>query len=112
MAFEWLCILKQLAGFDWNVCTLEITVIMEITCLLVWLLVTARYILCFVHKFVLILPIIYSFFSACVNCVRWSCGGKYLATGGDDKLIMIWQMARYIKYTNVIRIRITITANN
>ncbi|RMX49932.1 hypothetical protein pdam_00018431 [Pocillopora damicornis] len=31
---------------------------------------------------------------ACVNCVRWSCGGKYLATGGDDKLIMIWQMAR------------------
>lgn len=38
-------------------------------------------------------------FSACVNCVRWSCGGKYLATGGDDKLIMIWQMARYIKET-------------
>jgi len=34
-----------------------------------------------------------------VNCVRWSCGGKYLATGGDDKLIMIWQMARYIKET-------------
>ena len=33
-------------------------------------------------------------FSACVNSVRWSCGGKYLATGGDDKLIMIWQMAR------------------
>jgi len=33
---------------------------------------------------------------ACVNCVRWSCGGKYLATGGDDKLIMIWQMARYL----------------
>ncbi|KAM7452000.1 hypothetical protein ABFA07_000600 [Porites harrisoni] len=32
---------------------------------------------------------------ACVNSVRWSCGGKYLATGGDDKLIMIWQMARY-----------------
>lgn len=34
-------------------------------------------------------------FLACVNSVRWSCGGKYLATGGDDKLIMIWQMARY-----------------
>jgi len=33
---------------------------------------------------------------ACVNSVRWSCGGKYLATGGDDKLIMIWQMARYL----------------
>ena len=36
-----------------------------------------------------------SIFLACVNSVRWSCGGKYLATGGDDKLIMIWQMARY-----------------
>lgn len=36
---------------------------------------------------------------ACVNCVRWSCGGKYLATGGDDKLIMIWQMARYLAPT-------------
>ncbi|XP_068748339.1 protein HIRA-like [Montipora capricornis] len=36
---------------------------------------------------------------ACVNCVRWSCSGKYLATGGDDKLIMIWQMARYLAPT-------------
>lgn len=27
---------------------------------------------------------------ACVNSVRWSNGGKYLASGGDDKLIMVW----------------------
>lgn len=31
----------------------------------------------------------------CVNCVRWSTDGKYLASGGDDKVIMIWQIARY-----------------
>lgn len=29
---------------------------------------------------------------ACVNCVRWSNNGKYLASGGDDKLIMVWQI--------------------
>ncbi|XP_041977561.1 protein HIRA homolog [Aricia agestis] len=27
---------------------------------------------------------------ACVNCVRWSNGGKYLASGGDDRLVMVW----------------------
>ncbi|KAK3084278.1 hypothetical protein FSP39_010934 [Pinctada imbricata] len=32
---------------------------------------------------------------ACVNCVRWSNSGKSLASGGDDKLIMIWQTSRY-----------------
>eukprot|EP00058_Branchiostoma_floridae_P013517 XP_002599005.1 hypothetical protein BRAFLDRAFT_221740 [Branchiostoma floridae] len=32
---------------------------------------------------------------ACVNCVRWSSDGRYLASGGDDKLIMIWQTGRY-----------------
>ncbi|XP_002732568.2 protein HIRA [Saccoglossus kowalevskii] len=33
---------------------------------------------------------------ACVNSVRWSMNGKYLASGGDDKLIMIWQfIGRY-----------------
>lgn len=28
---------------------------------------------------------------SCVNCVRWSCNGEYLATGSDDKLVMIWR---------------------
>ena len=31
---------------------------------------------------------------ACVNCVRWSNNGKYLASAGDDKIIMIWQASR------------------
>ena len=30
--------------------------------------------------------------NACVNCVRWSHSGKYLASGGDDKAIMIWKL--------------------
>lgn len=29
---------------------------------------------------------------ACVNCVRWSNGGKYLASGGDDRLVMVWAL--------------------
>lgn len=29
---------------------------------------------------------------ACVNIVRWSCEGHLLASGGDDKLIMIWKL--------------------
>lgn len=34
---------------------------------------------------------------ACVNSVRWSSSGKYLASGGDDKVIMIWTIgARYV----------------
>ncbi|EEB17160.1 HIRA protein, putative [Pediculus humanus corporis] len=28
---------------------------------------------------------------SCVNCVRWNHSGKFLASGGDDKLIMIWK---------------------
>ncbi|KAK9501098.1 hypothetical protein O3M35_002210 [Rhynocoris fuscipes] len=31
---------------------------------------------------------------ACVNCVRWSGSGKYLASGGDDKLVMIWTVSK------------------
>ncbi|KAL5468908.1 hypothetical protein EMCRGX_G030058 [Ephydatia muelleri] len=29
---------------------------------------------------------------ACVNCVRWSHDGKWLASCGDDALVMIWQI--------------------
>lgn len=28
----------------------------------------------------------------CVNVVRWSCQGHLLASGGDDKLVMIWKL--------------------
>ncbi|KAI0209772.1 Protein HIRA [Lamellibrachia satsuma] len=38
---------------------------------------------------------------ACVNSVRWSYSGKYLASGGDDKLIMIWQTSRYTGASSV-----------
>ncbi|CAL4066649.1 unnamed protein product [Meganyctiphanes norvegica] len=31
----------------------------------------------------------------CVNCVRWSRGGRYLASAGDDKVIIIWQLSSY-----------------
>jgi WD40 repeat protein len=27
----------------------------------------------------------------CVNSVKWSHNGQYLASGADDKLVMIWQ---------------------
>ncbi|CAH0748517.1 unnamed protein product [Diatraea saccharalis] len=30
---------------------------------------------------------------ACVNCVRWSNAGKYLASGGDDRLVMVWGLS-------------------
>uniref|UniRef100_A0A6Q2XET0 Protein HIRA n=1 Tax=Esox lucius TaxID=8010 RepID=A0A6Q2XET0_ESOLU len=33
---------------------------------------------------------------ACVNCVRWSNNGQYLASGGDDKLVMVWKRATFI----------------
>jgi len=32
--------------------------------------------------------------SGCVNCLRWSNSGRYLASGADDKCIMIWQLGR------------------
>uniref|UniRef100_A0A672S3B9 Protein HIRA n=1 Tax=Sinocyclocheilus grahami TaxID=75366 RepID=A0A672S3B9_SINGR len=32
---------------------------------------------------------------ACVNCVRWSNNGLYLASGGDDKLVMVWKRAAF-----------------
>ena len=34
----------------------------------------------------------------CVNCVRWSSDGKWLASGGDDAIVMIWQ----IKYQGMV----------
>ncbi len=33
-------------------------------------------------------------FAACVNCVRWSKSGRFLASAGDDKLVMIWQSSK------------------
>ncbi|KAG9262018.1 protein HIRA [Astyanax mexicanus] len=33
---------------------------------------------------------------ACVNCVRWSNNGLCLASGGDDKLVMVWKKAAFI----------------
>ncbi|XP_050427606.1 protein HIRA homolog [Adelges cooleyi] len=39
---------------------------------------------------------------ACVNCVRWSSSGKYLASGGDDKIIMIWSLTKYPNSGNVV----------
>lgn len=31
---------------------------------------------------------------ACVNSVRWSCSGNMLASGGDDKIIMLWTRSK------------------
>jgi len=31
----------------------------------------------------------------CVNCVRWSFSGQMLASGGDDKVVMIWKKSAY-----------------
>lgn len=39
---------------------------------------------------------------ACVNCVRWSNSGKYLASGSDDKIIMIWSLTKYPNSGNIV----------
>ncbi len=40
---------------------------------------------------------------ACVNVVRWSNNGLFLASGSDDKLVMIWQYAAQggMSYQNI-----------
>ncbi|GAB6030239.1 hypothetical protein CHUAL_005915 [Chamberlinius hualienensis] len=38
---------------------------------------------------------------ACVNCVRWSNSGNFLASAGDDKVIMVWQTGRYSTTSSV-----------
>ena len=38
---------------------------------------------------------------ACVNIVRWSNNGMFLASGSDDKLVMIWQYAHGSNYQNI-----------
>ena len=30
----------------------------------------------------------------CVNCLRWSSCGRHLASGGDDKLVMLWRHSK------------------
>lgn len=35
---------------------------------------------------------------ACINCVRWSNHGKYLASAGDDKNLMVWQLAGRVNH--------------
>lgn len=47
-------------------------------------------------KIVGILTFACVFCVACVNCVRWSNNGLYLASGGDDKLVMVWKRAAYV----------------
>ncbi|XP_072152462.1 protein HIRA isoform X2 [Bemisia tabaci] len=37
---------------------------------------------------------------ACVNSVRWSFSGRYLASGGDDKLVMVWSFSKYAGGSN------------
>lgn len=32
--------------------------------------------------------------TGCVNCLRWSNNGTYLASGGDDKTVIIWTLSR------------------
>nr|XP_018904319.1 PREDICTED: protein HIRA-like [Bemisia tabaci] len=39
-------------------------------------------------------------FEACVNSVRWSFSGRYLASGGDDKLVMVWSFSKYAGGSN------------
>ncbi|XP_042344549.1 protein HIRA-like [Plectropomus leopardus] len=42
---------------------------------------------------------------ACVNCVRWSNNGLYLASGGDDKLVMVWKRAAYVNTKQTQRVQ-------
>lgn len=40
--------------------------------------------------------------TACVNVVRWSHSGRYLASAGDDRVIMVWQISNYSSTTSFL----------
>ena len=37
-------------------------------------------------------------YSGVVLCVRFSPNGQYLASGSDDKIVMIWQRDMYVHW--------------
>ncbi|XP_071744188.1 protein HIRA isoform X2 [Lepeophtheirus salmonis] len=38
----------------------------------------------------------------CVNTVRWSHSGRFLASGGDDKIVMIWEQSNLQQSSNLL----------
>lgn len=38
----------------------------------------------------------------CVNCVRWSKSGKYLACGGDEHVVTVWQLVGMVRSAGTI----------
>ncbi|QQP57887.1 Protein HIRA [Caligus rogercresseyi] len=39
---------------------------------------------------------------ACVNTVRWSHSGRFLASGGDDKIVIIWEQSPYSQGSSLL----------